>query len=123
MIYAAQYHMKNLRYRLIAIPQLMLYFQLYKVKPKKTDHLAMSLEGSVKYEVTLLQESVTATAYEEEVEDFEPPKALGDVLESVAGALFLDSDMSLEVVWMKFFPFFKPLIGICIHSSICIMQC
>ena len=47
----------------------------------------------------------------EEIEEITPPKALGDVLESIAGALFLDSDMSLEIVWLKFYPFFKPLIG------------
>lgn len=27
------------------------------------------------------------------------PKALGDVFESVAGAIFLDSGMSLDTVW------------------------
>ncbi|KAL1493216.1 hypothetical protein ABEB36_011312 [Hypothenemus hampei] len=35
----------------------------------------------------------------EEVEDVEVPKALGDVFESVAGAIFLDSGMSLDSVW------------------------
>lgn len=29
----------------------------------------------------------------------EVPKALGDVFESIAGAIFLDSGMSLDVVW------------------------
>lgn len=29
----------------------------------------------------------------------EVPKALGDVFESVAGAIFLDSNMSLDAVW------------------------
>lgn len=27
------------------------------------------------------------------------PKALGDIFESVAGAIFLDSNMSLDTVW------------------------
>nr|XP_023016629.1 endoribonuclease Dcr-1 [Leptinotarsa decemlineata] len=35
----------------------------------------------------------------EEVEDVEVPKALGDIFESVAGAIFLDSGMSLDAVW------------------------
>ncbi|XP_044744812.1 endoribonuclease Dcr-1 [Coccinella septempunctata] len=35
----------------------------------------------------------------EEVEDVEVPKALGDIFESVAGAIFLDSEMSLDAVW------------------------
>lgn len=35
----------------------------------------------------------------DEAEDVEVPKALGDVFESVAGAIFLDSNMSLDTVW------------------------
>uniref|UniRef100_A0A182JQF4 ribonuclease III n=1 Tax=Anopheles christyi TaxID=43041 RepID=A0A182JQF4_9DIPT len=34
-----------------------------------------------------------------EAEDVEVPKALGDVFESIAGAIFLDSHMSLDMVW------------------------
>lgn len=48
---------------------------------------------------------------DDDVDELDPPKALGDVLESLAGAVFLDSGLSLEVVWEKFYPFFKPLIG------------
>ncbi|KAL3280298.1 hypothetical protein HHI36_017788 [Cryptolaemus montrouzieri] len=39
----------------------------------------------------------------EEVEDVEVPKALGDVFESVAGAIFLDSKMSLDAVWKVYY--------------------
>lgn len=35
----------------------------------------------------------------DEAEDVEVPKSLGDVFESVAGAIFLDSNMSLDCVW------------------------
>ncbi|KAH8251672.1 hypothetical protein KR038_004350 [Drosophila bunnanda] len=35
----------------------------------------------------------------DDAEDVEVPKALGDVFESIAGAIFLDSNMSLDVVW------------------------
>ncbi|OWR48607.1 endoribonuclease Dcr-1 [Danaus plexippus plexippus] len=35
----------------------------------------------------------------EQAEDVEVPKALGDLFESVAGAIFLDSGMSLAAVW------------------------
>lgn len=35
----------------------------------------------------------------DEAEDVEVPKALGDIFESVAGAIFLDSNMSLDMVW------------------------
>ena len=37
-------------------------------------------------------------------EDIEVPKVLGDIFESVAGAIFLDSGMSLDTVWRVFYP-------------------
>nr|WOZ50365.1 endoribonuclease Dcr 1-like protein [Sogatella furcifera] len=43
----------------------------------------------------------------EEAEDVEVPKALGDVFESVAGAIFLDSGMSLDAVWMVYYHMMK----------------
>ncbi len=39
---------------------------------------------------------------EDEGEELDPPKVLGDILESVAGAIFLDSKMDLEAVWEVF---------------------
>lgn len=44
----------------------------------------------------------------EYAEDIEVPKALGDVFESVAGAIYLDSDMSLDKVWQVYFRMMKP---------------
>lgn len=41
-------------------------------------------------------------------EDVEVPKALGDVFESVAGAIYLDSNMSLDAVWRVYFSMMKP---------------
>ncbi|XP_065199938.1 endoribonuclease Dcr-1 [Planococcus citri] len=43
----------------------------------------------------------------EEVEDVEVPKALGDIFESVAGAIFLDSGMSLDAVWSVYHKIMK----------------
>eukprot|EP00095_Tigriopus_kingsejongensis_P006389 snap_masked-scaffold117_size339417-processed-gene-2.5 protein:Tk06389 transcript:snap_masked-scaffold117_size339417-processed-gene-2.5-mRNA-1 annotation:"endoribonuclease dcr-1" len=43
-----------------------------------------------------------------EVEDVEVPKALGDVFESVAGAVFLDSGLSLDTVWRIFYRMMGP---------------
>ncbi|KER29170.1 hypothetical protein T265_13440, partial [Opisthorchis viverrini] len=40
-------------------------------------------------------------------DDVEIPKALGDIFESLAGALFLDSDLSLDTVWAVFYPLMK----------------
>ncbi|XP_017874916.1 PREDICTED: endoribonuclease Dcr-1 isoform X2 [Drosophila arizonae] len=44
----------------------------------------------------------------DDAEDVEVPKALGDVFESIAGAIFLDSNMSLDVVWQVFSNMMKP---------------
>lgn len=48
----------------------------------------------------------------------EVPKALGDVFESVAGAIFLDSGMSLDAVWRVYYQMMKTEIGkeLCINS-------
>ncbi|KAE8573160.1 Putative dicer-1 [Halyomorpha halys] len=43
----------------------------------------------------------------EEAEDVEVPKALGDVFESIAGAIFLDSGMSLDTVWKVYYRMMK----------------
>lgn len=53
----------------------------------------------------------------EHLEDIEVPKALGDIFESVAGAIFLDSGMSLDAVWNAYYPMMKPEIGECLHSG------
>lgn len=47
----------------------------------------------------------------EEMEDVEVPKALGDIFESVAGAIYLDSNMSLDTVWRVYYSMMKPEIG------------
>lgn len=44
----------------------------------------------------------------DEAEDVEVPKALGDVFESVAGAVFLDSNMSLDAVWRVYYKIMGP---------------
>lgn len=42
-----------------------------------------------------------------EAQDIEIPKALGDIFESVAGAIYLDSKMSLDVVWQVYYKLMK----------------
>ncbi|XP_015789823.1 endoribonuclease Dicer-like [Tetranychus urticae] len=44
----------------------------------------------------------------EQREDIEVPKALGDVFESVAGAIFLDSGFSLDTVWRVYYRMMRP---------------
>nr|ABQ02405.1 dicer [Schistosoma mansoni] len=40
-------------------------------------------------------------------DDVEIPKALSDIFESLAGAIFLDSNFSLDTVWQIFYPIMK----------------
>ncbi|ESP02872.1 hypothetical protein LOTGIDRAFT_111015 [Lottia gigantea] len=47
---------------------------------------------------------------DEEVVEMEIPKALGDIFESVAGAIYLDSGMSLDAVWTVYYRLMKPQI-------------
>ena len=39
----------------------------------------------------------------DETEDIEVPKALGDIFESVAGSIYLDSGLSLDAVWQVYY--------------------
>ena len=48
----------------------------------------------------------------EEAEDIEVPKALGDIFESVAGAVFLDSGLSLDAVWRIYYRMMKTEINL-----------
>ncbi len=45
-------------------------------------------------------------------EDIDAPKVLGDIFESMVGAIFLDSDMSLDTVWRVFYPLIHGEIGV-----------
>ncbi len=45
-----------------------------------------------------------------ELEEMEVPKCLGDIFESVAGAIFLDSDRSFDTVWRVYYGLMKPQI-------------
>lgn len=47
----------------------------------------------------------------EDEEDIEVPKALGDMFESVAGAIYLDSGGSLDAVWRVYYRMMKEQIG------------
>lgn len=46
-----------------------------------------------------------------DVECIEAPKPLGDVFESVAGAIFLDSGLDIYEVWKVYYPMLKEFIG------------
>ena len=48
---------------------------------------------------------------QEDEEGIEAPKVLGDIFESVAGAVFLDSGMDLTRIWGVYYRMMKPYIG------------
>lgn len=75
-------------------------------------HLSPGLHEVIEHFIRLQEESGHALVDEiylvaepecDEVEDVEVPKALGDVFESVAGAIFLDAGMSLDAVWKVYY--------------------
>lgn len=77
-----------------------------------TDDLASSSEESMRTgeeEEEVLDDDTTC----DELEGFDPPKVLGDILEALAAAVFLDSGRSLETVWKVFKPLLAdtPLFG------------
>ncbi|KAI9553581.1 hypothetical protein GHT06_021502 [Daphnia sinensis] len=47
----------------------------------------------------------TSDPNEQLASNIDVPKVLGDIFESVAGAIFLDSGMSLDAVWQSYLPF------------------
>lgn len=55
---------------------------------------------------------------EEEHVELEVPKALGDIFESLAGAIYLDSKMSLDTVWRVYYRIMKPQIGECLGEDV-----
>ena len=64
----------------------------------------------VDHALFILGASLMNTSYPEEdeteeAEDIEVPKALGDIFESVAGSIYLDSGLSLDAVWRVYYRF------------------
>jgi len=44
-------------------------------------------------------------------EEIEVPKVLGDIFESLAAAIFIDSQFNLNIVWQIYYNFMKNEIG------------
>lgn len=82
----------------------------------------MSLQSN-KYVVFSFQYYLIGEDECEEAEDVEVPKALGDVFESLAGAIYLDSGMSLDAVWRVYYMIMRSEIGNqlkdCPYESLC----
>ena len=54
---------------------------------------------------------------QQDEEGIEAPKVLGDIFESVAGAVFLDSGMDLTKTWGVYYRMMKPYIGKSTHRT------
>lgn len=48
---------------------------------------------------------------EQDEEGYDAPKVLGDIFESVAGAVFLDSGMDFTKIWDVYYCMMRPYIG------------
>uniref|UniRef100_A0A061QLI9 Putative dicer-2 n=1 Tax=Cupiennius salei TaxID=6928 RepID=A0A061QLI9_CUPSA len=99
-----------------------IYFAYVAVKYEYNKYIKMlssHLFGLMNYFIDELKKSEAFKFFEkhgyylEEIECFEldeveVPKALGDIFESVAGAIYLDSGMSLDTVWKVYYPMIAP---------------
>nr|XP_011458182.1 PREDICTED: endoribonuclease Dicer homolog 3-like [Fragaria vesca subsp. vesca] len=59
------------------------------------------------YETRLLTEAENNTSA---LEDIKGPKALGDMVESIAGAILIDTKLNLDEVWRVFEPILSPIV-------------
>ena len=55
---------------------------------------------------------------EQDEEGIEAPKVLGDIFESVAGAVFMDSGMDFTKVWGVYYRMMQPYIGMTSFSKV-----
>ena len=62
-------------------------------------------------------EEADSDSEDEATDDVEPPKVLGDLLESLAGAIFMDSGMNLQAVWDTLGVLFTEKIGMCLDTE------
>lgn len=90
-------------------------YKFHKYLKYISDELFHVIDGFVKKFRFDSQDTITkgytlliSEGESEYAEDIEVPKALGDVFESVAGAIYLDSGMSLDHVWRVYFKMMKP---------------
>lgn len=90
-------------------------YKFHKYLQYVSDDLFHVIDGFVKKFRFDSQDTITkgytlliSEGESEYAEDIEVPKALGDVFESVAGAIYLDSGMSLDQVWRVYFKMMKP---------------
>lgn len=70
---------------------------------KKFVNYQMSVDHKVTDQIVLLETEEDANI----AESIDIPKSLGDIFESIVGAIFLDSNMSLEITWKTIYRLMK----------------
>ncbi|KAB7500402.1 Endoribonuclease Dcr-1 [Armadillidium nasatum] len=80
------------------LARLAVYFNFHKYM----FHMAPKLDNTIQKFINMLQQGENDFNTEDdkvEAEDVEVPKALGDIVESLIGAVYQDSNQNLEVTW------------------------
>ena len=102
---------------ILAVPSLpfplLQKFRKVPAPPEVLSSLTLTLRNNL---VSLLFTTQVTTdpfifVSQEDEEGIEAPKVLGDIFESVAGAVFLDSGMDLTKIWGVYYRMMKPYIG------------
>ena len=102
---------------IVALPSLPspLLQQFCKVPalPKVQSSLTLALRNNTASLLFITQVTTDPFIFvsQEDEEGIEAPKVLGDIFESVAGAVFLDSGMDLTKIWGVYYRMMKPYIG------------
>ncbi|KAI4385111.1 hypothetical protein MLD38_003171 [Melastoma candidum] len=74
-------------------------------------HGSSALEKQIREFVVEVQDELSKPGFNSfGLGDCKAPKVLGDIVESIAGAIFLDSDYDTGVVWMVFQPLLQPMV-------------
>ncbi|KAH0456706.1 hypothetical protein IEQ34_014613 [Dendrobium chrysotoxum] len=74
-------------------------------------HGSSALEAQIRDFVKDAQEELSKPGFNSfGLGDCKAPKVLGDIVESIAGATFLDNDLDTSVVWKVFQPLLQPMV-------------
>lgn len=87
-------------------------FARASVKHKFYDYLRMQTQPELERNVENFVKAIEDEPESESLHggDFDPPKVLADILESIAGAVLIDSGHSVDKVWEVFMPLLEPLV-------------
>ncbi|EDO35651.1 predicted protein, partial [Nematostella vectensis] len=82
---------------------------LFQMSPEWFNKIGVFVDHVKEREARGIQDPFLTLSNDDE-EGIEAPKVLGDIFESVAGAIFLDSGMDLVLTWRVYYRMLKPYI-------------